>query len=132
MQIVIIIVVALHALSAVFWMATTANLARGGGQGVEILFPRQMGAATIAVLTGGFLWSQLHTGGFGTYEKVLAGGALCALAALIVQIVLVGTRLRRLKTEDAAKARGGMAVAHRIASGLQMVTLVCMVVARYI
>ena len=131
MSILIIVVLALHALSAVFWMATTANLGRNGAQGAEMLFPRQMGAAVVAVLTGGYLWSQLHTGGFGTYEKILAGGVVCALAALLLQIILVGLRLRQLKTDAAAKARADMTVAHRIASGLQMITLVAMVVARY-
>ncbi|MBW8881080.1 MAG: hypothetical protein JF615_06555 [Asticcacaulis sp.] len=131
MQIVLALAVSLHALAAVFWMGSTANLARTGGQYAEILFPRQMVGLAVAVLTGGYLWSQLHTGGFGTYEIVLLAGIACALLAAVLQVAMVGTALKALKAGDeAARKRAG--VAHRIAAGLLSLTLVAMVAARYI
>ena len=133
MQIAIIIALALHVLAAVFWMGSTANLARGGGPS-EILFPRQMGAVVMTVLTGGFLWSQLHTGGFGTWEKCLAVGVACAILAFLIQAVMVGGAVVQLKRDgvDVSKLRARMSLAHRIAAPLLMVTLVAMVIGRYL
>ena len=131
MQIALILAVSLHALAAIFWMGSTANLARMGGQGAEIVFPRQMGGVAIAVLTGGFLWSQLHAGGFSTYEMVLGAGIVCALIAALLQIILVGGALKQLKSGDAgARKRAG--IAHRIAAGLLSLTVISMVAARYV
>lgn len=130
MQIPLILAVSLHAVSAVFWMGSTMNLARMGGQGAEMMFPRQMGGMAIAVLTGGFLWSQLHAGGFGTYEMVLGAGVACALVAALLQIIVIGGGLKQLKAGDAG-ARKRAAVAHRIAGGLLALALVAMVAARY-
>jgi len=131
MQMLIAAAVVVHAVAAVFWMSSSGMLARSGGLAAEKLFPRQMGAALVAVLTGGFLWSQLHTGGFGAYEMVLAGGAMLALLAAIVQGVGVGTSLRKLKTDEPA-ARKAMAGANRAAAGLLGLCFICMIVARFI
>jgi len=133
MQILIILAIAVHVMAAVFWMGTTASQARTGAGAAENLFPRQIGAAVMSMLTGGYLWSRLHAGGFGAYEKVLAAGAACAVLALAIQVAGVGMRMRKLKTaDDPAAVRKGMAVAHRIAGGLLAVTLICMVIARFI
>jgi hypothetical protein len=133
MQILIIIAIAVHAVSAVFWMGTTANQAQMGAAAAEILFPRQMGAAIVSVLTGGFLWSQLHAGGFGTYEMILAAGAACAVLALVILVAGVGTRLRGLKAGgDQAAIRKAMAVTYRITAALLGVALICMVIARFV
>jgi hypothetical protein len=113
-------------------MATTGMLARGGGQGAEMLFPRQMIAVSLAVLTGGYVWSQLHTGGFGAYEKVLAAGVACALLAAGIQAIGVGVSLKALKGEHGMAARKRIAAAHRIAAPLLAICLLCMVLARYI
>ncbi len=134
MPILVIIALSLHVLPAVFWVGSTFMLARGGGLGAEPLFRPQMGAATLTVLTGGFLWRQLHSGGFGGPEKVLALGALCAVVAAGVQGALVGSTAGALRhgSIQPGPAAGRMALAHRIAAPLLAVTLVCMVIARYV
>ncbi len=60
MQIALIIALSLHILSSVFWAGTSFTLARTGGVGGELLFRPQMGAATIAVLSGGYLGHLAH------------------------------------------------------------------------
>jgi hypothetical protein len=87
-----------------------------------------MGAAGIAVLTGGALWSLLHRGGFGTSEAVLASGALAALVALAVQGLGVGRGLRAAGHAGTAPA---VARPYRISAGLLMITIICMAIARY-
>jgi hypothetical protein len=93
-----------------------------------------MGAATLAVLAGGYLWSQLHAGPAGMPEHVLGLGAICAILAAGVQGMLVGGTARQLRhramTPDEAQRR--FAMAHRIAAILLAVTLVCMGVQRYV
>src|SRR4030088_3646425 len=81
MQIALIITLSLHILSSVCWAGTSFVLARTGGIGGEQLFRPQMGAAVIAVLSGGYLGHLVHAGSFGTAEQILAVGALCALVA---------------------------------------------------
>ncbi len=132
MQILIILALSLHVLAAIFWMATTGTLARAGGQGAEMLFPRQMVAVVLVVLTGGYVWSQLHTGGFGTYEKVLAAGVACAVLAAVIQAIGVGVSLKALKGEHGAAARKRIAMVHRLAAPLLGICLLCMVLARFI
>lgn len=116
MTTLIMILIALHALSGTFWVGSTFTLARAGGAGSEALFRPQMGAAVVAVLTGLGLWHLLHTPGFGTTEKVLAIGALAAIAAAGVQGAL----------------KKKPAVAQRVAAVLLAITVVCMVVSRYV
>lgn len=129
MPIVLVLALAFHVLSAVFWAGSTFTLARIGGDGVARLFRPQMGTAGVAVLTGAYLWSQLHHG-FGMPEKVLLVGALCAFVAAGVQGALVGPVVRVAKVGAAASPR--VLIAHRIASVLLAVTLICMVAARRI
>jgi hypothetical protein len=125
--------VTVHAVAAVFWMSASGMVARNGGLGAEKLFPRQMGAALVAVLTGGFLWSQLHTGGFGPYEMVLGGGAMLAVIAVIVQGAGVGMSLGKLKAGgDPAAVRKTMAGVNSAAVGLLGLCFICMIVARFI
>ena len=133
MQILIIIAIALHAVSAVFWMGSSMSLARPGAVGAEILFPRQMMAALVATLTGGFLWSQLHTGGFGPYEMVLAIGAVLAVIAAGIQGVVVGGSLRRLKAGGNAEVlQKRIMTGYRAGGGLLGLCLICMVIARFV
>jgi len=88
----------------------------------------------IAVLTGGYLWTQFHGGGFGTMEKILAVGIFCAFAAAGAQGAIVGSAARKFSTSeiDENVARSRITVAQRIAAGLLAVTIVCMAVARYV
>jgi hypothetical protein len=132
MQIALIIALSLHILSSVFWAGTSFALARTGGVGGEQLFRPQLGAAVIAVLTGGYLGHLVHAGAFGTAEKILAVGALAALAAAGVQGAIGGRAIRGLRSgTDEAGARSHIGTAQRIAAALLAVTAVCMGAARY-
>jgi hypothetical protein len=133
MQIALIIALSLHILSSVFWAGTSFTLARTGGVGGEQLFRPQMGAALIAVLSGGYLGHLAHAGSFGTAEKILAVGALAALVAAGVQGAIGGRAIRSLRTgtADEAGARSRMATAQRVAALLLALTAVCMGAARY-
>src|SRR3982074_3681124 len=120
MQIALIIALSLHILSTVFWAGTSFTLARTGGVGGEQLFRPQMGAAVVAVLTGGYLGHLVHAGAFGTAEQILAVGALAALVAAGVQGAIGSRAIRSLRTgtADEAGARSRIAKAQRIAAGL--------------
>ncbi len=133
MQIALIIVLSLHVLSSVFWAGSSFTLARTGGVGGELLFRPQMGAAVIAILTGGYLGHLVHEATFGTAEQILAVGAVAALVAAGVQGAIGGRAIRSLRsgTADEAGARSRIATAQRIAAGLLAVTAICMGAARY-
>jgi hypothetical protein len=126
MQIALIVALSLHILSSVFWAGTSFVLARTGGIGGEQLFRPQMGAAVIAVLSGGYLGHLVHAGSFGTAEQLLAVGALGALVAAGVQGAIGGGA-----KADETDARSRIAAAQRIAAALLAVTAVCMGAARY-
>jgi hypothetical protein len=133
MQIALIIALSLHILSSVFWAGTSFTLARNGGLGGEALFRPQMGAAAVAVLTGGYLGHLVHAGAFGTTEQILAVGALAALVAAGIQGAIGGRAIRSLRigTANEASARSRIATAQRAAAALLVVTAVCMGAARY-
>lgn len=133
MQIALIIALSLHVLSSVFWAGSSFALARTAGAGGEKLFRPQMGAAGVAILTGGYLGHLAHAGSFGTAEQVLAVGALAALVAAGVQGSVGGGAIRSLRrgTTEEASARSRFATAQRIAAVLLAVTAVCMGAARY-
>src|SRR5258708_6091596 len=85
MQAILIVTLVLHVLSGVFWAGSTFALARTGGNLAERLFRPQMGAATVAIVTGGVLGFLLHRSTPGIQEYLLAIGALFALLAAAVQ-----------------------------------------------
>ena len=122
MQTALIIAIALHALSGVFWAGSTFVLARTGGQGADRLRKPQMGAAGMAVLTGMVLGKLAHQGAFGSTEAVLAVGAVSAVVAGVVQFT----------TSRRGAQPGAVVVGQRIAAGLLAVAVLCMVVARYV
>jgi len=62
MQVTLIVTLVLHVLSGVFWAGTTFALARTAGNQADLFFRPQMGAAAVAVATGGLLWFLLHDG----------------------------------------------------------------------
>jgi len=133
MQIALIVALSLHILSSVFWAGTSFVLARTWGIGGEQLFRPQMGAAVIAVLSGGYLGHLVHAGSFGTAEQILAVGALGALVAASVQGAIGGGAIRSLRNgkADETDARSRIATAQRIAAALLALTAVCMGAARY-
>jgi len=128
------IALSVHALAAVFWAGTSFALARTGGVGAERLFRPQMGAAVIAVVSGGYLWSLVHAGAFGRMEQILAIGIVCALIAATVQALMAGRAIKRMKRGEAHDygARAQIIMAQRIAAGLLAFATVSMVVARYL
>src|SRR5258707_15893001 len=65
-----------------------------------------MVAAFVAVIPGGYLWSQLHAGGFGTPERVLAIGAACAVIAAGIQGRFGGLAIRALRRGSITDAPG--------------------------
>jgi hypothetical protein len=132
MQVTVIVTLVLHVLAGVFWAGATFVLARTGGYLADRFFRPQMGAATVAVLTGALLWFLLHQGSAGIQEHILGIGAVCALLAAGVQ----GSSARALKLSAADGSKEFMpsrriAVSQRIAAGLLAITVACMAAARY-
>ena len=76
MQATLILALVLHVLSGVFWAGSTFALARTGGNQADRFFRSQMGAATVAIVTGGVLGFLLHRGTPGIQEHLLGIGAL--------------------------------------------------------
>ena len=132
MQTALMIAIALHALSSVFWAGTTFALARSQGQGADQLRKPQLGAALVAIVSGAVLGHLTHAGAFGNAERVLAAGAGAALIAAVVQLA---TFFRTARAAPASPVQGNerphTVRGQRIAAGLLAVTLLCMVLARY-
>jgi len=116
MTIGLMLLLSLHVLSAIFWAGSTFVLARAGGNGIDALRRPQYGAAGVAIVTGIPLAAMLHGAAFGRQEQVLMVAVAAALVALIVQIV-----------DRARPARS-----QRIAGGLLAITVLGMVIARYV
>ncbi len=133
MQIALVIALSLHVLSSVFWAGSSFTLARTGGAGAEQLFRPQLGAAVVAILTGGYLGHLVHAGAFGAAEKILAAGALCALIAAGVQAAIGGRAIGSLRKgiADRPAAQSRIATVQRVAAALLAVTALCMGAARY-
>ena len=117
MQLIIILLFAVHALPGVFWAGSTFVMARAEGESATRLFRSQMGAATLTILAGMGLWATLHRGAHGPTETTLALGATCAILAAGVQ---------------GALRKSSPALSQRLAAGLLAITVVCMVIARYV
>src|SRR5258708_38870587 len=135
MQILLMVVVALHVLPAVFWAGSTFVLARAGGVGAEGLAYPQLGSAAATVIMGGILWNLTHGQSFETPEQVLSVGAASALIALGLQAGVALPALRRLanaKDADAGGLRNRIALGQRLAAGLLAIAILCMAVARYV
>ena len=134
MRIILIVALVLHVLSGVFWAGTTFALARTAGNQAALFFRAQMGAAAIAVVTGGVLRFYLHHGPLGTPGHLLAIGALCAFLSLGVQGMMVASALQKLPApaeSEGSRLRHRVATGQRIAAALLMITVTCMAAARY-
>jgi hypothetical protein len=132
MQAILIVTLVLHVLSGVFWAGSTFVLARTGGYQADRFFRPQMGAATVAVLTGALLWFLLHRGPADIQEYVLGVGAVCALLAAGVQ----GASAPALRLAASGEAKEfipsrRVAFSLRIAAGLLAIAVACMAAARY-
>jgi hypothetical protein len=131
MQIILIVTLVLHVLSGVFWAGTTFALARMDGNQADLFFRPQMGAAAVAVVTGGILWFLLHDVPLGLQGHVLALGALCALLAAAVQGAMGRRKLSALGEPEGSRLRHRVATSQRIAAAFLMATVTCMAAARY-
>ena len=134
MQITLIFALMLHVLSGVFWAGTTFVLARTGGNQADLFLRPQMGAAAVAVVTGGLLWFLLHDAPLGLQGHILAVGALCALIAVALQGAMALPALRKLSALNEAEGsrfRHRLATSQRIAAAFLVITVTCMAAARY-
>lgn len=133
MDYVPIILVALHAMSGVFWAGSTGAMANLNGANAERLFPFQMGSAAAAILAGILLFGFYRGYSGSTSDWILIVGIAAAIIAAAVQGVLIAPARRALAMSPGSEAiaRPKMARANRIAAGLLMVTVVTMVVAKY-
>ena len=130
MPITLLLVIGLHMAATLFWLLTSLVTGFTGNASLSgRLFRSQMVAATLAVFSGGGLWSMLHPGGMRPQEMVLAAGAVLAIAAAGVQGALVGGSVRRLPdpTAEAKVVRG-----QKIAGVLLALALACMLTARHV
>jgi len=134
MQITLIVTLVLHTLAGVFWAGSTFALARTAGASADRLFGPQMGAALVAILSGGYLWHLLHPSGISRPEQVLAVGALCAILAAGVQALLCGPALRQRAgtTANDERSQSRVVLGERIAALLLTLTIICMAAARYL
>jgi hypothetical protein len=132
MQLALITAISLHVLAAVFWAGSSFTVARMGDGG-QRLFPAQMGAAAIAILTGGYLWRTLHDGASGPMEQFLGVAVVSALGALVVQVAIAGPAIRRLSRGSTTEtiARSAIVTANRIAAPLLAIATILMAGARY-
>lgn len=133
MQPVLMLFVALHVVSAVFWAGSSFALARSGGSGAEQLFGPQMGASVVAIVTGGAMAGLLHFRWASPSQWVLGFGAACAIAAALVLGLVAGRAIRQIRSKDdgQAVARRRFVTAERIAAGLLAVAAPCMAASRY-
>jgi hypothetical protein len=126
MDYVPIVLVAIHAMSGVFWAGSTGAMANLKGELGGKLFPFQMGSAGAAILAGILLFAFYRGFSGSTSDWILITGIVAAIIALAVQIALVAP-VRG--TGEAARPR--MALANRIAAGLLSLTVATMVIAKY-
>jgi hypothetical protein len=130
MPIPLLVTIGLHMAGALFWLLTSLVMGFNNNPAAsKVMFRPQMVAATVAVFSGGGLWSMLHPGVFGRPEMVLAIGAVLAIAAAGVQGAMVGGSVRRLP-DPAAEAK--IILGQRIATGLLVCTLVLMLLAKHV
>ncbi len=115
MRILVMCLLSLHALSGVFWAGSTLALTHSFFELTPKLFRAQMGAAALTIAAGLALWGIAIRGSSGPMAMTLAIGALCAIAAAVVQGAM----------------RRSPVVSQRIAAILLSVTVVCMVVSPY-
>ena len=118
MQILLMALIALHALAGVFWAGSTLTLTHlpAANRPGRELFKAQMGAAVIAIGAGLALWGIAIRGDHGPMATTLGVGALCAVIAAGVQGAL----------------RKSPVTSQRIAAVLLSITVICMVIAPYV
>jgi hypothetical protein len=130
MQTAIMITISLHVLAGAFWAGSTFAVTRFPDDAFALrLFRPQMGAAVLAVVTGFVLWGLLHQGSFDRPEQLLALGVVAAIAAAAIQGISAGQLRRRLATGDTGR---GPLPLQRLPAALLSLTIICMVIARFV
>jgi hypothetical protein len=132
MDILMIVVIALHAMSGVFWAGSTAAMANLGplsAPNAGRIFPGQMIAAGIVVVTGITLWAVWRGGALGTSEIILLVGIACAFVAAAIQGIVVGRARHAGAIAPASQPR--VVTAYRITAGLLMLTVITMVTSKF-
>ena len=132
MQPAFAIAASLHVLSGVFWAGTNFAAARPSIAGERLFFP-QIGAAVVAILSGHYLWSTFHQGGFGPMERALAVGAVSAILALLLQLVIAGPVVLKLRhaTAERFSPSPRVKLSNRLAAVLLAIATIGMAAARY-
>jgi hypothetical protein len=125
MQITLMVVLAFHVLAAVFWAGSSFVIARVDGFDTRPIFKSQLGAALVTIATGGYLWSTFHRAAFGKAEQVLALGIAAAAIALALQVAAF---MRARRTGGVGRVAG----LHYPAAGLLAITVIAMVIARFV
>lgn len=110
--------ISLHALAGVFWAGSTLALTHTSPSHkvTPELFRAQISAAALTIAAGAALWGIVIRGSRGPMADTLAVGALCAIAAAVVQVGM----------------RRSPVMAQRIAALLLSTTVVCMVISPYV
>lgn len=123
-----------HVLAGVFWAGSTSAMANLGGVDAIRLFPFQMGSAALTVIAGLSLWYFQLGAQFHAHERILLVGIAAAILAAAAQGNIIGRARRALAatpTGDGTAIVDRVTRANRIAAGLLMVTVACMIVARF-
>jgi hypothetical protein len=129
MSLLIPLLIVAHVVPAVFWVGSTAVLARMGPAGTSLqLRGPQTGASAVAIVFGLILWFLMHSGEPGKAEYVLGAGGLCALLAFAVQQGVAWRSLRAGRSNGA----GRFAAAQRLSAVLLVLALISMVIFRYV
>ena len=129
----LLIAVAVHVLTGVFWTGAAFVLARFGPATGGLRLRRvQLLAATVSVVVGAWLWIG-RRGEWGEAQaQAMQLGAVAAVLAAAVQSAFGLSASRRLDGPADAAARRRLALIDRLAALLLGVALTAMVLARYI
>jgi hypothetical protein len=129
----LLIAVAVHVLTGVFWTGAAFVLARFGPATGGLRLRRvQLLAATLSVVVGAWLWIG-RRGEWGELQaEAMQLGAVAAVLAAAVKSALGLGASRRLDGPDDAAARRRLMMIDRLAALLLGVAVTAMVLARYI
>ncbi len=123
-----------HVLSGVFWAGSTSAMANLGSVDAARLFPFQMGSASLTVLTGLAMWAFQLGAAFYAHEQILLFGIVAAIIAASIQGIVIGRARRQLAAAgpvDQATIVDRITKANRAAAGLLVITVACMIIARF-
>ena len=130
----LMVILTVHVLAGVFWAGSTSAMANLGSPEAVKLFPFQMGSAGLTVIAGLLLWYFQLGAQFYTHEQIMLAGIAAAIVAGAIQGNIIG-RARRSLEGASPEARtaiiGRVTKANRIAAGLLVITVACMMIARF-